>query len=221
MYFKNRAEAGRELSAKLEKYDNQQCAVIALNTGGVLVGAQIAMWLHANLMVMMNDDIILPGELDPLATMTTNTFTYNNKFSSGELDELVSEYHGVIEGQRLEKFHRLNRLLSDGGNVELKYLHRHVVILVSDALQTGMSLQVADDLLKPVKVKKMVIATPLASISAVDKMHLIGDDIYCLNVVENLMDTNHYYDDNSLPDHEQTLKIIRNISMTWELAARR
>lgn len=215
MYFKNRAEAGRQLAEKLKKYDNQQCAVIALSSGGVILAAQIAMKLHANLMVLMSDEIILPGETEPLASMTTNTMTYNSKYSSGEIDEFVGEYHGLIEGQRVEKFHKLNKLVSDGGAIDPKYLNRHVVILVSDGLQTGLNLEVAADFLKPVKIKRLVIATPLASVGAVDKMHLLGDEIYCLNVAENLMESDHYYDDNIIPDHDNALKIVRNISMNW------
>jgi putative phosphoribosyl transferase len=179
------------------------------------------MRLHASLMILMNDDIMLPGELDPIATMTTNTFTYNHGYSPGELDEMVTEYHGFIDGQRIEKFHKLNRLLSDGGEINPQLLKRHVVILVSDALQTGATLEVAADFLKSIKMKKLVIVTPLATINAVDRMHLIGDDLYCLNVAESLMNTDHYYDDNTLPDHEQTLKIISNISMNWERVGRR
>lgn len=218
MYFKNRAEAGRQLAAKLKKYDNQQCAVIALNAGAVLVGAQIAMALHANLMVLISDDIVLPGEHDPLASMTTNTLTFNQDLSAGELDEYIGEYHGFIEEQRVEKFHKLNQLLSDGGEIDPKYLRRHIVILVSDALQTGVSLQVAADFLKPIKVKKLIVASPLASVSAVDRMHLIGDEIYCLSVSENLMEADHYYEDNTIPNHEGALKIVRNISMNWDLS---
>src|SRR5258708_6965109 len=115
MYFKDRAEAGRKLAIKLKKYDSQQCAVIALGNGAVIVGAQIALKLHANLMLMVSDNIVLPGEHDPLAVMTTSTFTYNNKFSPGEIDEFVNENRGVIEAQRIEKFHKLNALLSNGG----------------------------------------------------------------------------------------------------------
>lgn len=216
MYFKNRAEAGRLLAEKLKKYDNRQCSVLALGSGGVIVGAQIALRLHANLMVLMSDDIVLPGEHDALAVMTTNTFTYNNKFSTGEVEDLVSENRGVIEAQRIEKFHKLNMLTSDGGKIDPTYLRRHVVILVTDALQSGVTLAVAADFLKPVKIEKLIIATPLASVDAVDQMHLLGDEIYCLSVPANMMETNHYYDDNKVPNHEEALKIIRNISMTWD-----
>src|SRR5262245_60773191 len=102
MYFKSRAEAGRKLADKLEDYSKQQCAVIALNNGGVIVGAQIAMRLHANLMILLSDDITLPGERTPLAAMTSSTMTYNSDFSQGQIDEFVSEYHGFIEKERIE-----------------------------------------------------------------------------------------------------------------------
>lgn len=218
MYFTNRAEAGRKLASKLKKYDNQQCVVVALNSGGVLVGAQIAMRLHANLTVLMSDQIVLPGEHDPLASMTTNTFTFNKKFSQGEIDEYVGEYHLTIDDQRIQKFHKLNKLLSDGGDIDPKYLRNHIVILVSDALPSGVLLDVAADFLKPIKLKKLVIATPMASVNAVDRMHLVGDEIHCLTVAENLMESDHYFDDNTVPDHKGALKIIRNISMNWDMS---
>ncbi len=219
MYFKNRADAGRQLADKLKKYRKEQCTVVSLNSGGVLVGAQIAMRLHAALAVLLSDDIILPGENEPLASMTSNTLTYNKSLSQGEIDEFVSEYHGTIEDQRVEKFHALNRLLSDGGEIDPKLLKNHGVILVSDALQNGISLEVAADFLKPDKLKKLIVATPIASVDAVDRMHLIGDEVYCLNVAENLMESDHYYDDNFLPGHKEAVKIVRNISLNWDINA--
>lgn len=218
MYFKDRAQAGRKLAAKLSKYKNQQCAIIALNSGGIIVGAQIAMRLHANLLMLISENIMLPGEPVPLAAMTTDTFTYNPDLSAGEIDAYSGEYHGFIEGQRIEKFHKLNNQLSDGGSIDPKYLREHIVILVSDAMQKGISLQIAVDFLKPIKVSKLIVATPLASVSAIDKMHLVGDEIYCLGVVDNLMEADHYYEDNTVPNYENSVKIIRNISLNWDFA---
>lgn len=218
MYFKNRAEAGRKLAIKLAKYDNQQCVVIALNSGAVLVGAQIAMKLHAKLAMLVSDTIILPGEHEPIASMTTSTFTYNSAFSKGEIEEFAGEYRGVIDAQRISKLHKLNTFLKDGGEVKPADLRSHIVILVSDGLQTGITLDIASDFLKPVKLKKLIIATPLANVDTIDQMHLLGDDIYALNVGESLMETDHYYDDNVIPDYKDSMKIIRNISMTWDLA---
>jgi predicted phosphoribosyltransferase len=220
MYFKSRAEAGRLLAEKLGQYDNQQCVVIALNSGGILIGAQIAMKLHANLLILDNEAIRLPGEPEPIANLTTRSMTYNSRYSSGQLDDFVGEYHGVIESQRLEKFRRLNHLLSDGGEIDMRQLARHVVILVTDALRDPSLLDVAADYLKPVKLKRLIVATPLASVGAVDRMHLLADEIYCLSTAETLFEVNHYYDDNTVPDRQGVLKIIRNISLNWEFAHR-
>lgn len=201
----------------MKPYANKQTIVVALSNGSLLVGAQIAMRIHANLVMLLHESITLPGEHEPLATLTSSTFTYNSAFSSGEVDEMAGEYRGVIDEQRISKMYSLNRLLSEGGEIDPKFLRRHVVIVVADGLPSAATLDVVADFLKPIKVQKILIATPLASVNAVDRMHLVGDEIYCLNTAENIMDLNHYYDDNTLPDYEDCIKIMQHISMTWNL----
>lgn len=217
MYFKNRAEAGRMLVEKLEKYQDTNCVVVALSPGAVIIGAQIAIRLHAMLMMLLTENITLPGENTPLAAVTPdNTFTYNNKFSTGEIEEMKSEYLTVIESQRLENLHHLHSLLGHGGELHRELLSRRTVILVSDGLANGFSLDVAADYLKPVKLQRLVIATPFASVSAVDKMHLVGDEIVCLSVIENYFDTNHYYEDNTIPPMDDLIKVITTMPVHWD-----
>jgi putative phosphoribosyl transferase len=216
MYFKSRAEAGRLLAGKLDSYKYTNTTVVALTPGAVIIGAQIAMRLHSALTMLMTENITLPGETEPLAAITSdNTFTYNNKFSTGELEEMHAEFLGLIEGQRLEKLHKLHALLGHGGEIHRELLQRHTVILVSDGFSTGLSLDLAHDYLKPISVKKLIVVTPIASVSAVDKMHLVGDEILCLSVLENYIETNHYYDDNTIPPMEDLVKIITTTPVHW------
>ena len=99
MYFVNRADAGRRLAKKLKHHAHENIAIVALSEGAVIVGAQIAMELHGNLSLLLTENIFLPGEPDAIASITTgDTFTYNNKFSPGELEEFKSDYHQYIEG---------------------------------------------------------------------------------------------------------------------------
>src|SRR4051812_20386282 len=108
MYFKSRAEAGRQLTKQLAAFANQNIAVVALNEGGVLVGAQIAIAVHANLMLLATTQIDLPREPKPVGGMTTDgTLVYNPEMEAGERDEMLVEYHNLIEQQRMEKFHEL------------------------------------------------------------------------------------------------------------------
>lgn len=216
MYFTNRAEAGRQIAKKLKGCESSSCAVIALSPGAVLVGAQIAMKLHASLMILMTEQITLPGELEPLAAITSNnTFTYNNKFSAGEIEEMRGDYMGVIEGQRLEKLHKLHTLLGEDGEVNKELLRRRTVIVVSDGLQNGMSLDIVANFLKPVEIEKMIVVTPLASVAAVDKMHLFADELICLYVPAEYMGTNHYYQDNTIPSSEGLMKVITGLPVHW------
>lgn len=215
-YFKDRAEAGRLIAEKLAGYQKENCAVIALNEGGIIIGAQVAMKLHATLSILLTESVTLPGEPNPIGGLTSKgNFTYNNMFSVGELEGFVSEYHGFIDQSRMEKMHRLNRLLGKDGEINREFLKRHIVILVSDGLTSGFSLDIAKDFLKPITVHKLIIATPVASVSAVDRMHLIGDEICCLSVVQDFVSVDHYYDSNYLPTYEEIIKIMRNITLNW------
>jgi putative phosphoribosyl transferase len=220
MYFKSRAEAGRMLAEKLEQYKESNTTVVALSPGAVIVGAQIAMRLHSALVMLMTENITLPGESEPLAAIASdNTFTYNNKFSTGELEQMHSENLGFIESQRLEKLHKLHALLGHGGEIHRELLQRHNVILVSDGLNNGLSLDLASDYFKSIVIEKLIIVTPVASMQAVDKMHLVGDEIVCLGVVENYFDTGHYYDDNTIPPVEDLIKIITKTPVHWTKSA--
>lgn len=216
MYFHNRAEAGRKLAAKLEKFKSQDVVIIALGAGASIIAAQIAMKLHSNMALYFVKDIVLPGETDAIAGMGTDSFTYNDFFSPGELEELTMEYHQVIDQQRYEKFHDLNMVLGHDGAIKKELIRHRTVILVSDGLSNGFSLNVAADFFKKVAIKKLIIVSPFASVNAVDRMHLIGDEIVCLSIIDNYVNTNHYYDDNTIPDVEGALKIMRNIALNWE-----
>lgn len=218
MYFKSRSDAGKQIAAQLvPKYRYENCAVVALSDGAVMVAAQIAAQLHCVMMMLLTEQIKLPGENDPIASIDQDgIFTYNGMYSTGQLEEFTTEYHGYIEQAKMQKLHEMNRLLGGGGIIDPKLLRYHNVILVSDGLKNGLSLDAAAAFLKPFKLEKLVVATPLASVSAVDRMHLFADDIVCLSVVENFMGIDHYYDDNSMPPHEQIVDIIKNIVMQWQ-----
>lgn len=217
MYFKSRAEAGRKLAKELAAYSRKNVIVIALNEGGVIVGAQIAMAIHANLALMLSENIYLPGEHDAIGALSsTGNFAYNDMFSTGQIDELAAEFHSYIEQQRIEKMHHLNILVGKDGEIHKEYLRRHVVILVSDGLPSGFALRVAADYLKTVAIQRLIVATPIASVTAVDSMHLVADEIQCLSTIPNYMGTDHYYDDNTIPKTEDLYRIIKNISLHWQ-----
>lgn len=217
MYFENREQAGDQLAQRLvEKYRYENCAVVALSDGGVVVGERIATALHSVLTMLLIEDIQVPGEGVSFGGISENgSFTYNGMFSAGEIEEYTTEFHGYLEEQKREAFQKINRLLGDGGLIDENMLRDHTVILVSDGLDSGASLDVAVDFLKPIKINRLVVASPVASIPAVDKLHMLADELYILDVKQNYIDTNHYYNQNTVPSHEETIAKINQIVLNW------
>ena len=218
MYFASRAQAGRMLASQLaEKYRYENCAVMAVNDGGVVVGAQIAAELHCVLTLMMNSEINLPREPEPIAGITMNgSLAFNHQYSDGEISEMVGEYYNFMEQEKLRRMHDMNALVGGGGTMKKKLLKGHNVIVVSDGLKTSFPIDLAYEFLKPINVEKLVFAVPLSSVPAVDRMHVLADDLYCLSVVGDYMDTDHYYDKNDVPEHEKVVDIIEQVVLNWK-----
>lgn len=218
MYFKNREAAGRLLASQIaKKYNRYKTAVVALNDGGVVVGMQIAQALNCVITLLLTEDITMPLERVALAGMTHDgDFSYNHELADAEIEEMVMEYHNFIENEKMRRLHEMHAASGNGQLVRRDLLENSIVILVCDGLKDGFMLELALEFLKPVKTKKVIIATPMASIRAVDMMHIRMDEIFCLNVIENYFDTNHYYDDNSLPDHDLIIRTIEQVVGSWK-----
>lgn len=217
MYFASRTEAGKQLAEQLDKYRYEDSAVLALSDGGVVVGAQIAARLHCPLLFLLLKDVVLPGETDSIGVVDHNGgFTYNDMFSAGQLEELKIEFRTYIEEEKIKTTNALHRLMSDGGLVDGDILRDRVVILVSDGLTSGMSLLAAMSFLKPIRTTKIVMATPLASIGAVDKMHVMSDELHVTSVFDGNFGLDHYYEQDDVPSQEDIVKTLNEAILKWQ-----
>ena len=218
MYFESRAQAGQLLAEQLfDKYRYENCAVVALSDGGVLVGEEIAAQLHCILTMLVTEGIEVPGESTMFGAVSQGgNFTYNNEFSTGEIEEYTSEFHGYLDDQKRQAFNRINRLLGDGGIITSDMLRERVVILVSDGLADGAMISVAIDFLKPIRISRLVVVSPLATIPVVDQLHVSVDEVHILDVKENFMGVDHYYEDNAVPSHEEVITKINENILNWQ-----
>jgi len=219
MYYQSREAAGQLLASQMyRKYRHEPCAVLALNDGGVVVGLQIALKLHCPITMLITRDITLPHENQALAGISHDgAFTYNHALSDGEIEEMVMEEHNFIEQ---EKMHRLNEMHRQAGNgllIRRDLLDDHHVIVVSDGLLDTFSIDLAMEYLKPIRTRKVVMATPFASVVAVDRMHVLADDLYCGSVLaEVAFGVDHYYDRPAVPAHEAVVGAVEKVVAYWQ-----
>ncbi len=206
MYFKDRYSAGLKMAKKLAKYKGQDGIILALTDGSVIVAEAIKDKLSFPVAMLLSEDIELPRENSVIGTVNQDGgFVYNNMFSAGQIEEFVSEFHNFIEEEKLRKTHEMNALIGSGGFVDRDKLKNKLIILLSDGVKNGTSFDAAMDFLKPVKYKKLIACAVIASVSAVDKMHIIADELMVLAVTDNFLDTNHYFDDNRLPNKKMIM----------------
>lgn len=217
MYFESRAQAGALLAERLvEKYRYENCAVVALSDGAVQVGEQIASALHCILTMLVIEDIQIPGESTSFGGLSqSGNFTFNSSLSPGEIEEYTGEFHGYLEEQKREAMRRINKLVGEGGAIDADLLRDHTIILVADGLDKSAPLDVAIDFLKPIRITKLVVATPIATIPMVDKLHVAADELHVLDVKENFLGVDHYYEKNDIPSHEETIAKINQIILNW------
>jgi predicted phosphoribosyltransferase len=218
MYFASRAQAGQTLAADItQKYTGKPCSVLALSDGAVVVGLQIASALHAPLGLLLTEGIELPRETDAIAGVSENgEFAYNSAYSTGELEEMTSEYRSLIEQEKLAKMRELHVKIGRGMLMREDLLMDRHVILVSDGLNGSFSLDVANTVLKPIQIQRLVVATPLANVQAVDRIHIMADDIYCLDVIEDFISIDHYYDTQDVPDHDVIIQTVEQLMGAWK-----
>ncbi len=196
MYFKDRAFAGKELATSLSKYTDDDVVVATLSESSEVLGKIIAQQLRVSMTTLISKVITLPGENSNLGAVDqTGHFAYNTHLSEGEIDEYAAEYHNYIEAEKITKTHEINRDVLTGGLYSRNEFTDKVIILVSDGINDTATLDSAIEYLKPIKLKKLVMAVPVASVPAVDRMHITCDEIHVLSVTENFLTVDHYYDD--------------------------
>lgn len=218
MYFKDRSDAGLQLARALEQYRYENTAILALSDGGVAVGEQLARALHATLSLLLVEPIKLPGLGDEEIGLMDEAghFTYNSMISPGALEEYMSEMRVVLEEAKMTKLYEITRALGTRDIINPHIFYGYNVIIVSDGLKNGVSFEAAVNFLKPVNTQRIIGAVPVASVPAVDRLHILCDEIHILSVVDNYMDTNHYYEDNDIPDSQSILKSLQEVVSTWQ-----
>ncbi len=189
MYFKNRTEAGVQLASELLHYRGQDVVVLAVPRGGLPVGAMVARDLNAPLDVALAKKIGHPFNPEyAIGAISLGDRVLNNSegVSPAYIDEISTRIREQLK-VRYEKFHR------DRPPVSLK---DKVVILVDDGMATGNTIVVLTALLRQQHPAKIVVAVPVASLSAIEKLKSSGniDEVVCLHSPYGFQAVGQYYD---------------------------
>jgi putative phosphoribosyl transferase len=178
--FVDRAAAGRRLAALLSEYGQQDhVVVLALPRGGVPVGFEIAQSLGAPLDVLVVRKLGAPGqpELALGAIASGGILVINEEALRWFRDSPAFAAEVAAERTELRRRERVYRDDRPAQAVEDR-----TVVLVDDGAATGSSMQAAVRAVRKLGAREIIVALPVASESACDKLRAEADQVVCIHV---------------------------------------
>lgn len=217
MYFKSRAEAGVKLADELMPlYRYENTVVVALSEAGLAVGYQIAVNLHTALRRLLMKTIHIDDEsIDYATIMPGGVVAINPSLSESEQSYYYGEYAGWLEEQIREGILSIDRLMGTD-EVSPENMRGYNVILTDDGINNPTKLEAALTWLKPARVDKVILACPVISVPALDRAHILCDELHILGVAANYISTEHYYEEDDAPDSELARRMIDVTISNWK-----
>lgn len=207
-FFKDRADAGKQLAEKLLRYQHKDhTLILALPRGGVPVAFEIAKILHAPITVFLVRKLGVPGheELAMGAIAEGNTYLLNQTLID-QLDIQPWQISLIVEKEKQELSRRLQRYRH---GKELPSLKNKTIILVDDGIATGATFKAAIQGLKRLKPKKLIVATPVASKDSLEEIRPLVDEVVCLAVPEPFYGVGQWYEQFDQTTDEEVLHFLK------------
>ncbi|AFZ38118.1 phosphoribosyltransferase (plasmid) [Stanieria cyanosphaera PCC 7437] len=207
--FSNRQEAGRRLATKLTAYANHpQAIVLGIPRGGVPVAYEIAKTLNLPLDVCLAKKLGLPNDPEiTIGAITEDAQLPDNCSNITIINQNTTQHRVNSEKIKNTSFRTWLRYAARE-KAELRWRDRyyqsfrpmlrvsqHTVIVVDDGIITGQTMQAAIAVLKRHKPEKIIIATPVAPLPAIEQLATQVDDFICLIKPKYLGAVDLWYED--------------------------
>jgi len=190
--YRNRSEAGRLLAHELVRYKSKpEVVVLGLTRGGVPVAFEVAAALQAPLDVVVVRKLGVPFQTElamgAIAGEGTEVLDKELVHAVGLTDKDVA---AVIARERVEVERR--EQLYRGGRPPLD-LKERTAILVDDGLATGSTMLAAVAFARKRQAKRIVMAVPVASVEALEKLREKVDECICLAAPDPFFAVGEWY----------------------------
>jgi putative phosphoribosyl transferase len=186
MYY-DRIEAGQELARHLKKYKNEPGVLLAIPRGGVPIAYVIAGKLGFPVDIVLTKKIGHPLHKEYAIGAVSLTDSYIIPHA-----EVSKDY---IEKETKHIHVRLRKMYSKFmGDEEPENIKGKTAIIVDDGIATGNTLMATVRMLKKSYPDKIIIATPVASNKAIEKLSKEVDEIVCPLVPEIFFGVGGFYE---------------------------
>jgi predicted phosphoribosyltransferase len=213
MRFASRQDAGRQLGQHLHKQGVEVDLVLGLPRGGVVVAAEVALRLQRPLDVLVVRKIGHPwhrefavGALaEPDVVIIDEATLVEVPVPRGQLDKVVAE-----------EITRLHEYCSHFHGSDSPVLQNKGVLLVDDGLATGATAEAAVLSAKRQGARRVTVAAPVASTSAVERLRRVVEEVVTLVVDRGFEAVGQYYDEFSQTSDEEVVALLHAAALRRE-----
>ena len=203
--FASREDAGRRLGDYLLEHDVRPEIVLGLPRGGVVVAAEVANRLQVPLDVMIVRKIGHPLHREfAVGALAESDVVVLDDSVVGRNPLIRMQLKQVIE----EEQERLRRYVETFHRKGLPDLTNKFVLLVDDGLATGATTEAAVEAAKMKEASRVVVAAPVASTNAVERLGRVADDVRILLVDADFDAVGRYYDVFSQTTDDEVLDLL-------------
>lgn len=208
MRFRDRRAAGRLLATRLIRYaDQPDVIVLALPRGGVPVGYEVALALHAPLDVFLVRKLGAPGQEElALGAIATGGVRVLNPDVVEGLAISPQEIDQIAAAEGLELARRAQVYRDD---LPAMIVEDRTVILVDDGLATGATMRAALVALRQEQPRRLVAAVPVAPPASCWTLSAIADEAICLETPEPFYGVGLWYGDFAPTSDDEVRDLLR------------
>jgi putative phosphoribosyl transferase len=207
MLFRDRADAGRKLAARLRPYAGRDdVLVLGLPRGGIPIAYEVARALGAPLDVFVVRKLGVPGQEElAMGAIATGGVRVVNRDVVDAL-HIPPDVLDRVAAQELRELERRER--SYRGDRPEPHVAGKTVILVDDGLATGSTMRAAVAALRAQDPARVMVAVPVAAPSTCEELRREVDDIVCLATPEPFLAVGRFYDDFSQTTDEEVRELL-------------
>jgi putative phosphoribosyl transferase len=218
MRFRNRAEAGRLLAARLKTFAGRpDLVVLALPRGGVPVAFEVARALHVPLDIFVVRKLGVPGHEElAMGAIATGGVSVMNDDVVRSLGIPQSVINAVAAEEERELHRREQLYREDASGLEVT---GRTVILVDDGLATGSTMRAAIAALRQLKPARVIVAVPVGAPETCAEFRGIADDVVCPLTPAYFRAVGCWYEDFSQTSDEEVRWLLKQAEHQRQPAA--